>query len=31
MVDRVKRIAKNPLAVQDDDPTDILKLEKEKE
>jgi hypothetical protein len=29
MVDRVKRIARNPLSIQDDDPTDILKLEKE--
>jgi nitrate/nitrite-specific signal transduction histidine kinase len=29
MVERVKRIAKNPLAVQDDDPTDILNLERE--
>jgi hypothetical protein len=29
MIDRVKRIAKNPLSVGENDPTDILKLEKE--
>lgn len=28
MIDRVKRIARNPLAnLDDDDPTDVLKLE----
>ena len=29
MVARVRRIAKNPLAVSEEDPTDILTLEKD--